>query len=78
MLNSPEAQALLSGPDIPMLIVLPNYVSDRIDAMLDAEIEKHPDAASDRDLFRQQLVNYFAQTGEIPEFTLARNPPAGA
>lgn len=60
------------------LIILPDYISDAIDAKLDAEIEKHPDAAPDRDIFRQHLVNHFAETGMVPEFTLARTatPPA--
>lgn len=55
-----------------MLIIMPNYISDRIDAALDAEIEKHPDAAKDRDVLRQQLVNHFAETGEVPKFSLER------
>jgi len=64
-------QDLLNGPEHPAMIILPNYVSDRINAMLDAELEKHPAAAPDRDLFRQQLVNYFAATGLVPDFSLA-------
>lgn len=59
-----------------MLIILPDYIANRIDTALDAEIAKHPDAAKDRDVLRQQLINHFAETGTVPEFTLQRNAEA--
>lgn len=57
-----------------MFYVVPNYIGDAIDAALDAEIAKAPDAAKDREVFRSQLIEYFAEHGVVPDFSLQRNP----
>jgi hypothetical protein len=55
------------------LVAVPNYLLDEIDAKLDAELEKHPAAAPDRELFRAQLIEYLDEHGVIPDFSLSRN-----
>lgn len=56
-----------------MFYILPNYIGDEIDRLLDAQIEKVPGAAKDRDVLRGQLIDYFADHGVIPDFSLAKN-----
>jgi hypothetical protein len=58
-----------------MLVVVPNYLADEINRRLDAEIEKHPDAAKDRDELYGSLLAYVYETGTVPDFSLARNAP---
>lgn len=53
-----------------MLYIVPNYIGDEIDRKLDAEIEKHPNAAKDRHFLRGQLIDYFAKHGAVPDFSL--------
>lgn len=55
-----------------MLIILPNYISDEIDRRIDAAIANTPDAAPDRELFRETLIAHFAETGTVADFTLAK------
>ena len=54
------------------LIILPNYISDEIDRRIDAAIAETPDAAADRELFRESLIAHFAQTGQVASFTLVK------
>lgn len=54
------------------MVLIPVEVIDAINAGLDREIAKHPEAANDRDFFYQQLVNHFAMTGQIPDFVLEK------
>lgn len=58
------------------LVILPNYISAEIDRRLDEEIAKHPNAAPDRELFRQQLINYVDEHGVVPDFSLNRTVSA--
>jgi hypothetical protein len=61
-----------------MFYVVPNYIGDEIDRKLDDEIAKHPAAAADRELFRSQLIEYVAEHGVVPDFSLNRNSqPSG-
>lgn len=53
-----------------MMVIVPNYIADEINARLDAEIEKHPRAARDRDELYRQLVSYVNDHGVIPDFSL--------
>lgn len=53
-----------------MLYIVPDYVSDEINAKIDAAIEEVPDAAPDREVFYDQLLSYFNQHGVVPDFTL--------
>lgn len=57
------------------MVILPNCIAHQIDRALDAEIAKHPAAEPDRELFRQQLINYFDEHGVVPDFSLNRNKP---
>ena len=49
-----------------MLVIVPNDVSDLINARLDAAIAGVPDAAKDRDNLYRQLLTYFDQHGRVP------------
>jgi hypothetical protein len=55
-----------------MFYVVPNQIGNAIDERLDAEIEKCPDAAKDREALRSQLIEYFAEHGVIPDFSLGK------
>ena len=55
------------------MYILPNYIGDEIDRRLDAEIAKHSDAEGSRDHLRSSLIEYFAEHGVIPDFTLAKS-----
>jgi hypothetical protein len=57
------------------LVVVPNHLSAEIYRRLDAEIEKHPDAAPDREHLFQQLLDAFDRFGVIPDFSLSRATP---
>ena len=56
-----------------MLVIVPNYIADEINAKLDKQIEANPDAAKDRDALYGQLIAYFNEHGVIPDFSLQRN-----
>lgn len=56
--------------------VVPNELSDLIYARIDAELEKVPEAAADREHFYAQILDYFNEHGVIPEFGLHRNDEA--
>lgn len=53
-------------------VIVPNYVSDAINAKLDAAFTKVPDAAKDRDELYQQLLGYFDEHGTVPDFELQK------
>jgi len=53
-------------------VIVPNYIANEINAKLDAEIAKHPDAAKDRDALFSQLLAYVDQHGIVPDFSLAK------
>jgi hypothetical protein len=57
-----------------MLVIVPDSLRDAINAKLDAEIAKHPDAAADREILYGQLLDYFNALGVLPDFTLERKP----
>jgi hypothetical protein len=54
------------------MLLVPNYLADELNKRLDAEIEKHPDAAKDREHLYGQLLAYVNENGVIPDFSLAR------
>jgi len=59
-------------------VIVPNYIAAEINAKLDAEIEKHPGAAKDRDELYSQLLAYVNEHGVVPDFSLApRTPESG-
>lgn len=53
-------------------VIVPNYVHDAIQSKLDAALAEVPDAAPDRDIFYQTLLNYFDEHGVLPEFSLVK------
>lgn len=52
------------------MLIVPNYLRDELNQRLDAEIEKHPDAAKDREHLYGQLLAYVNEHGIIPDFSL--------
>ena len=59
-----------------MLVIVPNCVSDNINAKLDAAIAECPGAEKDRDELYQMLLNYFNENGIVPDFSLAKKEEA--
>ena len=55
-----------------MLVIVPNHLSDQINAKLDTAIAEVPDAEKDREMLYHQLLGYFHEHGIIPDFTLAK------
>jgi len=58
------------------MVIVPNELRDAINAKLDAAITACPDAANDRDALYNQLLAYFDEHGEVPDFDLAKNVAA--
>jgi hypothetical protein len=56
-------------------VIVPNVLRDAINAKLDAAYVMFPDAAADRDIHYQALLDAFNQTGAIPDFTLEKRAP---
>ncbi len=55
-----------------MIVIVPNYVRDAINAKLDAAIAECPGAESERDSLYEQLLGYFNEHGRLPDFTLRK------
>jgi hypothetical protein len=51
-------------------VIVPESVSVAINAKLDVEIEKWPDAEKERDALYEQLIWFFSKYGHVPDFTL--------
>lgn len=56
-------------------VIVPNYLRDQIYEMVDAAIAKCPEAAVDREIFYQTVLNYYDQHGALPEIELKRHAP---
>ncbi len=54
----------------PALVIVPDSLGDKLDAMLDVEIAKWPDAEKERETLRGQLILFFSKYGYLPEFSL--------
>lgn len=54
------------------MLIVPNYIACELNQRLDAEIEKHPHAAKDRDHLYGQLLAYVNEHGIIPDFSLEK------
>jgi len=52
------------------IVIVPNILSDKINAKLDKAFEDCPEAAVDREIFYKQLLEYFYDHGVIPDFEL--------
>lgn len=59
-----------------MMLVVPNYLAAEINALLDAEIAKVPDAAKDRDVLYSQILEYVNDHGVLPQFSLVKRERA--
>lgn len=57
-----------------MIVIVPNCLRDAINAKLDKAIEACPEAAKDREYFYDQLLAYFDEHGEVPDFNISKNP----
>jgi hypothetical protein len=68
-----RAEAGSYGDVTPMLVLVPNDLSDAIYQKIDAQIALCPDAAPDRELFYERLIGYFNEHGVVPDFTLVKN-----
>ena len=55
-----------------MMVIVPNYLAAELNARLDAEIAKAPDAAKDREVLYAQLLAYVNDHGVIPDFSLGK------
>lgn len=53
-------------------VIVPNTLRDAIYGRIDAELLKWPGAIGDREYFYNQLLCYFNEHGEIPEFDLVK------
>ena len=54
------------------LVIVPNVLQDAINEALDKAIVEVPDAAQDREVLYQRLLEYYDEHGVIPEFTLTK------
>ncbi|WP_152045457.1 hypothetical protein [Aureimonas psammosilenae] len=57
-------------------VIVPNHVSDAINAAIDEALVKVPEAAPDRAHFYQMLLDHFFEFGFLPEFTLVKKEAA--
>lgn len=55
-----------------MMVIVPNTLRDSINRVLDAALAECPGAALDRELFFDELLNYFNEYGVVPEFSFAK------
>ena len=53
-----------------MIVIVPNELRDAINAKIDTALKACPEVASRREEIYRDLVGYFNEHGEIPEFTL--------
>ena len=57
-----------------MLVIVPNFLRDAINAKLDEVFKTCPEAEKERESLYQRLLEYFDEHGVIPDFTLTSNP----
>lgn len=60
------------------IVVVPNSLRDKINEKLDAAYLAVPEAAVDRELHYQVLLNHFYEHGVIPTFELKKNETASS
>ena len=53
-----------------MFTIVPDYVHDAINALLDRELARCPSAAADRDYLYGVLLDHFDRNGVLPAFEL--------
>ena len=52
------------------LVVIHDHVREAINARLDAAIAEVPDAAKERERLYQEIINFYSEYGQLPNFTL--------
>jgi hypothetical protein len=55
-----------------MIAIIPNELRSAIEKKLSAAFLKAPEAQKDKDIYFNQLLEYFDEHGEIPDFELIR------
>jgi hypothetical protein len=55
-----------------MFAIVPNFVSEAINAKLDKALKDCPEAEKKRSSLFSQLLSYFDEHGELPDFTLTK------
>lgn len=55
------------------IVIVPNFLRNAINEKLDTAITKCPDAKKDREILYNQLLSYFNEHGELPEFEIIKN-----
>ena len=55
-----------------MIAIIPNSLRDAINVKLDAAFQECPEAERERDSLYRELLEYFDEHGEIPDFRITR------
>jgi len=55
-----------------MFVIVPNVLSDAVNKKLDLAFVDCPEAEKDRDILYNQLLQYFDEHGELPEFKIIK------
>lgn len=50
-----------------MFVVIPDYIDEAINKLVDEQIEKHPVLEPDRGYLRSVILEHLDKTGELPE-----------
>jgi hypothetical protein len=53
-------------------MIVPNWLRDTINAKLDTAFLTCPEAEKDRDILYNQMLAYFDEHGEVPDFKLVK------
>lgn len=62
-----------------MMLIVPNELRDAINRKLDEALKEWPAATEqDRDVLYHELLNYFNETGEIPDFKVTKREKEAA
>jgi hypothetical protein len=67
------------GAKIMEFIIIPNVLRDAINAKIDAALKDLPAEANvDREVFYQQILAYYNDTGQIPDFKIEKRNSSDA
>lgn len=55
------------------IVIVPNVLRDAINAKLESAFKDVPEAEKDREILYKQLLVYFNEHGEVPDFSLIKN-----
>lgn len=54
------------------IVIVPNFVSDTINAALDRKLALFPEAEKDRAHLYSQLIEYYNEHGVVPDFSITK------